>query len=58
MTDRSNANMWRRRALYLEAALQDIISTPCSQVNDSESLRHTIKTIRTIAQEAIDGDTK
>jgi len=37
----------------LRKALQEIFDMPCCMVNDSESLRHTIKTIRFIAENAI-----
>lgn len=41
------------RISELETALTLIRDTPCSQVNDSESLRHTIKLIQHIATEAL-----
>lgn len=34
-------------------ALEQIRDMPCSMVNDSESLRHTIKSIQTIAVAAL-----
>jgi hypothetical protein len=37
----------------LLAALKYIDAMPCTEVNDSESLRHTIKTLRHIARAAI-----
>lgn len=46
----------RLRIARLETALTLIRDTPCSQVNDSESLRHTIKTIRHAAEEALKRD--
>ena len=51
---------WSERAQKAEAntqklrdALVEIRATPCSMVNDSESLRHTIKAIRQIAHAAL-----
>ena len=35
------------------SALREIDAMPCSMVNDSESLRHTIKTIQSIARKAV-----
>lgn len=37
----------------LVKALEEIRDMPCSQVNDSESLRHTINTLRYIATNAL-----
>lgn len=37
----------------LVEAMQQIDDTPCSMVNDSESLRHTIKTIKYYSRKAL-----
>lgn len=37
----------------LRAALQEVMDAPCSMVNDSESLRHTIKGMQHTAREAL-----
>lgn len=50
----TNTREWRRRALSLQQTLVEIADMPFSPVNDSESLRHTIKTIQQMARTAID----
>ncbi|MCF2522339.1 hypothetical protein [Bradyrhizobium sp. G127] len=60
-SDHPTANDADRRVHYLNGgtnadlvkALEEIRDMPCSHVNDSESLRHTIKTLRYIATNAI-----
>lgn len=42
-----------RHAHSLLAALIDIENTPATMVNDSESLRHTIRTMQQIARAAM-----
>ncbi len=44
---------WENHFDELVEALSEIETMPCSMVNDSESLRHTIKTLRAIATAAL-----
>ena len=53
MQENEEADAISAAAPGLIKALEEIRDMPCSQVNDSESLRHTIKTLRHIATTAL-----
>ncbi len=52
MTD-PTTNALLARIKELEEALKEIISTPYTMANDSESLTHTIVSLKWIAQKAL-----